>query len=96
MTTATKDKQEIGDLRPLLSVKEVAEILGVHARTVWRLAAMAEMGEGSFPKPLRIASKTVRWQREALEEYLNTLAAAAAGKRPGDAQDEPVLAPISL
>ena len=77
MTTVAKDRQSTGELRPLLSVKEVAEILGIHVRTVWRLAAMAEMGEGSFPRPVRIARKTIRWQRAALETYLNTLAAEA-------------------
>jgi len=75
MTTVAKDRQDVGELNPLLTVKTVAGILGIHVRTVWRLAAMAEMGEGSFPKPIRIGAKTIRWRRSDLEQYLNTLAA---------------------
>ena len=96
MTVNEKCRQGVGELSPLLTVREVAGVLGIHVRTVWRLAAMAEMGEGNFPRPVRIAKKTIRWRREDLEKYLNTLAAEAAGKRSGDSQDEPGLAPISL
>ncbi len=77
MTTVAKDKSDTGELSPLLTVREVAKVLGIHVRTVWRLAAMAEMGEGNFPRPVRIGAKTIRWQRSALETYLNALAAEA-------------------
>ena len=59
----------------LLTVKELAAALGVHERTCWRLAAMAEAGQGDFPKPLRIAPKTVRWRLADVETYLASLAA---------------------
>jgi predicted DNA-binding transcriptional regulator AlpA len=62
----------------LVDVRYVAEILGIHARSVWRLAAMAEAGQGNFPKPLRIGSKTVRWRLLDIETYL----AALAGEAP--------------
>ena len=58
----------------LLTVKELAEMLGVHERTCWRLAAMAEQGHGNFPKPLRIGPKTVRWRLSDVEAYLAALA----------------------
>ena len=77
MTTIAKDRQDVGELSPLLTVREVAGILGIHVRTVWRLAAMTEMGEGGFPRPVRIAKKTIRWRRADLEQYLDTLAAEA-------------------
>jgi len=38
----------------LLNVRELAATLGIHERTCWRLAAMAEAGQGDFPRPLRI------------------------------------------
>ena len=63
----------------LLTVNELSAALGVHPRTAWRLAALAESGQGNFPKPLRIASKTVRWRLSDLESYL---AALAAQSRP--------------
>lgn len=74
MTAVARDGQGVVELSPLLTVREVAEFLGIHMRTVWRLAAMAEMGEGGFPTPVRIAKKTIRWRREDLDSYLKTLA----------------------
>ena len=62
----------------LLTVKELADMLGVHERTCWRLAAMAEDGHGAFPKALRIGPKTVRWRTADVEAYL---AALAGGRR---------------
>ena len=59
MTTKTTPK--------LVNVRELAEMLGVHARTVWRLTARAEAGENTFPKPLRIGPKTVRWRMADVE-----------------------------
>ena len=48
--------------------------LAIHQRTCWRLAALAEAGQGSFPKPVRIAPKTVRWRLADVEAYLAALA----------------------
>ncbi|MBE3123873.1 MAG: helix-turn-helix domain-containing protein [Planctomycetes bacterium] len=62
----------------LLTVKDLAVLLGIHERTCWRLAAMAEDGHGAFPKALRIGPKTVRWRPADVEAYL---AALAGGRR---------------
>lgn len=58
----------------LLSVKELADMLGIHQRSCWRLAALAEAGQGQFPKPLRIGPKTIRWRLADVEAYLAALA----------------------
>jgi len=58
----------------LLTVKELAAVLGVHERTCWRLAAMAEAGYGDFPRPLRIGPKTIRWRLADVEAFLAALA----------------------
>ena len=58
----------------LLTVKDLADMLGVHERTCWRLAAMAEAGQGDFPRPLRIGPKTVRWRVADVDSYLAALA----------------------
>ena len=60
----------------LLTVKELAAALGVHERTCWRLAAMAEAGQGDFPRPLRIGPRTVRWRVADVEAYLAALTEA--------------------
>jgi predicted DNA-binding transcriptional regulator AlpA len=50
--------------RVLLSVKEVATILGFTPRTIWRWVA-----EGIFPKPLHFGTgdKARRWHRGTIE-----------------------------
>jgi len=58
----------------LLTVKDLAVMLGIHERTCWRLAAMAEAGQGDFPRPLRIGPKTVRWRLADVDAYLAALA----------------------
>ena len=63
----------------LLGVKDVAGLLRMHPRSIWRLTARAEAGLAEFPKPLRIGPKTVRWRLSDLQTYL---AALAEGRGP--------------
>ena len=65
----------MADAIRLLTVKELAAMLGVNERTCWRLAAQAEEGLVEFPTPLRIGPKTVRWRLGDVEAYLAALAA---------------------
>ena len=67
----------MADGMKLLTVKDLADLLGVHERTCWRLAAIAEGGHGDFPRPLRIGPKTVRWRVADVEAYLAVLAGDA-------------------
>ncbi len=60
-------------VRPLLVVGDVARILGVGERTVWRLASRARGGAGGFPKPLRIGPQVLRWRYEDVQKYLQEL-----------------------
>jgi predicted DNA-binding transcriptional regulator AlpA len=62
--------------KKLLTVKDLAGMLGISKRTCWRLAAMASAGQGDFPKPARISARTVRWRPADVEAYLARLAAA--------------------
>lgn len=54
----------------LLTVRQVAELLGVHARSVWR---MAQTGE--IPAPIRLSERVVRWRLSDLRNHLDRKAA---------------------
>jgi excisionase family DNA binding protein len=54
----------------VVSVREVAELLGVNARTVWRMAQ-----RGEIPAPIRFGERVVRWRLLDLREHLDRKAA---------------------
>jgi len=58
----------------LLTIKDLSALLNINERTCWRLAHQAEAGIGRFPKPLRLAPKTIRWRPSDVESYINGLA----------------------
>lgn len=58
----------------VVSVREVAELLGVNPRTVWR---MAQTGE--IPAPIRLGERIVRWRLSDLREHLDRKAAGVSG-----------------
>lgn len=49
-----------------LTAKEVARLLGVSERTVYR-----SKHDPKFPKPLKGIGRSLRWSRNAFEAYLN-------------------------
>lgn len=57
-----------GSNRVALSVGEVAEMLGVSSRHVWKLTAM-----GKLPQPIRLG-RSARWLRDDLLAALRRLA----------------------
>ena len=58
----------------LLKVRQVAELLGVHPRTIWRLSST---GEGGFPGPVSIGPKTKRWRLADIERFIRDRGAAS-------------------
>jgi excisionase family DNA binding protein len=52
----------------LLTVEEVADLLKVCQRTVWRWVA-----QGRLPAPLRCSRRCVRWRASAVRAHLETL-----------------------
>lgn len=46
-----------------LSVREVARLLGISVRTVWRLVAA-----GDLPQPVRVG-RAARWDRQTLVDW---------------------------
>ena len=61
-------------VRPLLTAAEVARVLNVGERSIWRMASMAAAGSGPFPRPVRIGGQAVRWRWQDVEKYLEELA----------------------
>lgn len=58
----------------LLNVRQMAELLGVHPRSVWRLAQM-----GEIPAPIRLGGRVVRWRLSDLRDRLDTQSDCAKG-----------------
>ena len=56
----------------LLNVQDVATLLGIGTRTVWRLA-----GCGEIPAPIAIGGRRL-WHRPTLEAFISEKAAAIA------------------
>ena len=61
-------------VHPLMTAAEVAQVLSVGERTVWRMASRSRAGAGAFPRPIRIGRNNVRWRWEDVEKYLQKLA----------------------
>lgn len=49
----------------ILRRPEVERLTGLSRSTIYRL-----MGEGAFPKPVRLTSKAVGWPQNTIEDWL--------------------------
>jgi len=72
------DRNPILDIVKLVDVRRLSELLGISQRQCWRLSGMAEAGLdklcNGFPRPLRLATKTIRWRLRDIDAYLARLA----------------------
>jgi predicted DNA-binding transcriptional regulator AlpA len=53
----------------LLDVREVAQLLGIHPRTVWQMVAAS-----NIPHPVRLSPRVVRWRLSDIEDHVQKLA----------------------
>ncbi len=58
----------------LLTAADLARVLNVGERTVWRMVSVADAGSSPFPKPVRIGGHVVRWRWQDVQKYLEELA----------------------
>ena len=65
MQKKTERRPDVPADTRLLTVQQVSQVLQVHPRTVWRMAAA-----GDIPKPLTITKKVVRWRLSDLQLFL--------------------------
>ena len=49
----------------LLRLREVLALCGLSRSTLYR-----QMGEGAFPRPLRVGVRAVRWRESEIEDWL--------------------------
>lgn len=60
----------------LLTSRQVADLIGVDVRTVWRMAQT-----GDIPAPIRLSQRVVRWRLADLDAHLANLASGKGGRR---------------
>jgi len=61
----------------LLRMKSVKELIGVSAGTIYKW-----IGEGTFPKPVRIGERSVRWRLNEVEAWRDGLSARGSDSDP--------------
>ena len=77
-TTATEGAKSLDACR-LLTVGELAELLKLSPRSLWRMAALSGAGRGDgFPCPVTIGPRLRRWRAVDVAGYLARLAGEAA------------------
>lgn len=59
-----------------INVQELAKLLGVNPRTIWRLAQ-----RGDIPAPIRLGDRIVRWRLSDIREYLDSKTASPRAPR---------------
>jgi len=63
---------QLSDIEPMLSLRDIAQIMGLSLRTVstWR-------AEGYLCKPDLTHGRTVRWKRDTIKNWLDEQSAQA-------------------
>jgi excisionase family DNA binding protein len=69
------DQPQSPQLPELFTSRQVARLLKVCRRTVWR-----KVQRGELPQPLRLGRRLVRWRADEIRAYLETLTAARPGR----------------
>lgn len=60
----------------LLTARQVADLLGVHVRSVWRMSHADQI-----PRPIRLAERVVRWRLADLQAHLDGIASGGKAVR---------------
>ena len=53
-------------MQELLRCRAVSELVQLSVPSIYR-----KMAEGTFPRPIKVGARAVRWRREAIESWLN-------------------------
>ena len=68
---------------PLLPLREVRRLSGLGTSTIYR-----KMGEGTFPRPVRVAERVNRWPLSAITAWRAALPVREAPRAPPAPPDE--------
>lgn len=60
-----QDGSRSGDPYELLTIREVTALTKLSRTTIWR-----RVSEGTFPRPIRVGPRAVRWLRWQVEEWI--------------------------
>lgn len=63
-------------MSPTIDVVEVARIIGVSRRTVFRM-----LDAGEIPQPIRLSKRTMFWLPEVIENWLKECQACAQNQK---------------
>ena len=63
---ALREFMKVNDEEPMLRRSSVERMTGLSKSTLYRL-----IKQGSFPPPLRLTRKAVRWRRDEINEWLS-------------------------
>lgn len=63
-----KNEDERANQVRLLNPGEVAQILGISMRKLWRMVA-----DGHFPESVQVGKRGTRWRHSDITSYINNL-----------------------
>lgn len=75
MTRPTTPKVELDSSLKLLKAEDVATLLGISMRSLWRFRST-----GVIPAPIRIGERTLRWRAQDIQEYLDRQSRMGGGR----------------
>lgn len=58
--------------RRTLRIKQVSEVTGVPASTIYEWLREDRHADINFPRPVRLAARTVAWYSDEIQDWINS------------------------
>lgn len=85
------DETRTTEAAALLDVRQVAALMGVCPRTIYRLA-----DSGAMPRPVHLGSAIVRWSRSSLDQWIGAGCPRTAPADSGESSEQISLSDTDL